>query len=86
MAKRSNKSLEKACAFWAIIISAVLFVFGGIFGAISAILNLIGKIALGIAVAFPAWDYATSKGKVWRIIFYIALVVYIGGCIFGFLR
>jgi len=86
MAKKSNSSLTKACAFWAIIISAVLFVFGGIFdGTLGAILGLIGKIALAAAVSFPALDYASGKGFVWRVIFWIALAVYLFGCIWSFI-
>ncbi|MBQ8658878.1 MAG: hypothetical protein IJ506_07055 [Clostridia bacterium] len=86
MAKKSNSGLTKMCAFWAIIISAALFLLGGFLGGtISAILNLVGKIALAIAVAFPALDYASGKGLVWRVIFWIALAVYLFGCIWSFI-
>ena len=49
------------------------------------ILDLLAKIALAIAIAFPALNYASGKGFVWRVIFWIALAVYLFGCIWSFI-
>ena len=80
----------KACSFFGILISAVLYVVGAIFswvggnlGAIGSWFNLIASLALLVGVAFPAWDYVKGKKKVWRIVYWVALVVYIFGCVFG---
>ena len=83
---QARRSFVKLCAFIGLIIAAFLFVFGGIFsGAVGSILELIGKIALLIAVAFPAYEYSRHMHIVWRVIFWIALVIYIAGCVLGLL-
>lgn len=72
--------------------AAILFVASGILGffdlgnvgtTIISVFNLIGKLALLVAVAFPAYGYVRGKAKVWKIIFWVALVVYVAGCVFG---
>ena len=90
MSKNSNASnakFVKLCAFVALILSAGLFIFGGLFAGslIGRILNLIAKLALLVAIAVPAYQYSTSLKKGWKIVFWIALIVYIAGCIFGVL-
>ncbi len=84
----AKRSLVKLCAFIALFLSAVIFVFGGLFAGSKAgtILDLIAKIALLIGIAFPAYDYARSLNKTWKIIYWIALVIYILGCTFGVLK
>ena len=75
--------LSKAAFF----LAAFLFVFGGLFAGskVGSILEIIGKIALLIAVAFPAYEFSRGCNKVWRIIFWIALVIYVAGCVLGLL-
>ena len=93
MAKRqrtegqARRSFVKLCAFFGLIIAAFLFVFGGLFSGSTAgsILEIIGKLALLVAVAFPAYEYSCGMKKVWRIIFWIALAIYILGCVLGLL-
>lgn len=96
MAKRqrtetaARNSFIKACAFIGILISATLYVvggvlswFGGSLGRIASWMNLIASIALLIGVAFPAWDWVKYKKKVWRIVYWVALAVYVFGVVFG---
>lgn len=96
MAKRRRQRSETAakhdlirlCAFVGILISAVLFVVGAILNACglgnaTGVFNFVAQLALLVAVAFPAWDFIKSKGKVWRIVYWVALVIYIFGCVFG---
>ena len=91
MAKRqrtegqARRSFVKLCAFFGLIIAAFLFVFGGLFSGSTAgsILEIIGKLALLVAVAFPAYGYVRGKAKVWKIIYWVALIVYILGCVFS---
>lgn len=89
---RDRVDIVKLCAFWGIFIAAILFVASGILGffdlgnvgaTIISVFNLIGKLALLVAVAFPAYGYVRGKAKVWKIIFWVALVVYVAGCVFG---
>lgn len=85
---QARRDFIKLCAFIALIISAFTFVFGGLFSGslIGRILDLIAKIALLVAIAFPAYYYSRGCGKVWRIVFWVALVIYIAGCVLGVLN
>ena len=86
-AKRtSGKSwLIRACSYFALVIAAFLFLLGGILNnSITNVLNLIGQLVVGIG--FPAYDYTRGKHKAWKIVYWVALAVYIFGCIFGVIR
>ncbi len=79
----AKRDLAKLCAFWALFIASVLFVVqlilnavGADMGSLKNIFTIIAALMLGIAIAFPAWSYACSKGKAWRIICIILLVLY----------
>ena len=65
------------------VVSGILSWVGGSLGSIASWLNLIASIALLIGVAFPAWDYVKYKKKVWRIVYWVALAVYVFGVVFG---
>lgn len=84
----AKRSLVKMCAYVALFLSAIIFVFGGLFSGSLAgrILDLVAKIALLIGIAFPAYDYSKGLHKAWRIIYWIALVVYLLGCVLGVLN
>lgn len=74
----------KNCSYFALVIAAAMFLIGGIFsGKIQSILNLIAQIFLLIGIGVPAYDYTRGKKKAWRIIYWIALIVYVLGCVFG---
>ena len=81
--------IVKFCAFWGIILSAILFIVSGICHFVGAgstivsVFDIIAKIALLVGVGFPAYSYARTKRRVWRIVFWVALVIYIVGCVFS---
>lgn len=52
---------------------------------IAGITQLLGSIALLVAIAVPAWQYVKYRSKGWRVCFWIALVVYVLGVGFGML-
>lgn len=97
MAKRKKKSdtkdIVRLCAYFALVIAAATFLFSGIVAwfnigitsVIMSIVDVVGKVCLVIGIAFPAYDFTRSKGVAWRIIYWIALIVYVAGCVFGFL-
>jgi len=107
MSKKTNKTtrhtttdrdVEKFCAFWAMVIAAILYIFSGIIalitkycdvaGILTTILNivtLLGNIALIIAIALPAYHYAAPKGKNYRIIYWIFLVIFAFGVVLSFI-
>ena len=87
---QARNSFVKACAFIGILISAVLYVVSGILswvggslGAIASWMNLIASLALVVGVAFPAWDYVKYRTQAWKIVYWVALAVYVFGVVFG---
>ena len=79
----AKRDLASFCAFWAMFIAAVLFVVqlmlnavGVDLGAVANIFTIIAAIMLGIAIVFPAWRYACSKGNGWRIVCIIMFILY----------
>ena len=84
----ARHDLVRLCAFVALVISALFFLVGGIITKwlplIGSILNLIASLALLVAIAFPAWEYVRNKKQAWRIVYWVALVVYIAGAVLGF--
>lgn len=92
MAKKSAKSMVSVFAFVGLVIAAGVFLASGIFNflgiltGIISILDLVGKIALFLAIAICAYQYVNGKKKVWKIIYWIAIIVYAAGVVFGFLN
>ena len=92
MAKKSTKSLTSVCAFVGLIIAAGVFVVSGIFnalglfGAVVGILDLVGKIALFLAIAICAYQFVIGKTKGWKVVYWIALIVYAVGVVFGLIH
>lgn len=89
---RERVDLVKVCAFWGIFLAAALFIasgicnFIGVGSTIISILDIIAKVALLIGIGFPAYGYVRGKSRVWKIIFWVAMIVYIVGCVFGLIR
>lgn len=86
----AKRDLAKFCAFWAVVISAILFLLqmifnlvGGDLDTVGRVMSIIASIMLGIAIVFPAYSYACSKGKTWRIICIIIFIVYFVLAILG---
>lgn len=89
--RSTNGSLVRTCAYIALLIAAALFLFNGLMnlleisvsGKLLSAIRLIGNICLAVGIAFPAYDYTRGRKSVWRILFWIALIVYLLGCVFG---
>ena len=87
----SANRIMRICAYIALLISAGIFLFGGLvswlgWSALSkvvSILDIIGKILLIIGVAIPAHDFTLGKHRVWKVLYWVALIVYILGCVVG---
>ena len=79
------------CAYFALLISASIFLFSGLIhwldwsGLTKAvgILDIVGKILLIVGVAIPAHGFTSGKKLVWKILYWVALIVYVLGCVFG---
>ena len=57
--------------------------FANILIKIADVCTLLGNIALLIAIALPAWQFVKYKSKGWRIFYWISLVLFILGVVFG---
>ena len=79
--------LLRAASYFALVIAAFMFLFGGIFsGAAKSVLELIGKLFMLVGIGIPAYDYTRGKKTAWRVVYWIALAVYVFGCIFGIIK
>jgi len=79
--------LIRACSYFALIIAAFMFLFGGIFsGKAQSVLNLIGQLFMLIGIGIPAYDYTRGKKIAWKVIYWVALAIYLFGCVFGIIR
>lgn len=98
MAKKTKKSTStndfmRACAYFALIIAAALYLTTGLlnyfdisgFDSVLSALNLVAELCLAIGIAFSAYEFTCGKAVVWRVLFWIALIVYVLGCVFGIL-
>lgn len=75
--------LLRAASYFALVIAAFMFLFGGIFsGQVKSVLDLIGKLFMLVGIGIPAYDYTRGKKTAWRVVYWIALAVYV----FGHLR
>lgn len=50
---------------------------------IADICSFLGNIALIFAIAIPAFRFVSTKGKGWKVFYWIALVMFILGVVFG---
>ena len=54
-----------------------------ILGRVANICQLLGSIALLVAIAVPAYQFVKYKSKGWKVFYWIALVLFILGVVFG---
>lgn len=97
MAKKSSSrntvtatTVVNVCAFVALSLSALLYVVGGIlnwcgFANVTSALHMVASYALLIAIAIPAWRFARARGKAWRIVYAVVLIIYVFGVMFGYI-
>ena len=87
----SASRIIRICAYFALLISAGIFLFSGLvhwldwkaLSKIVSILDVVGKILLIIGVAIPAFDFTLGKKTVWKVLYWVALIIYVLGCVFG---
>lgn len=87
----AKNSLVRICCYVALILAALLILVYNVLpligvkigGTILNALSLIKDIALLLGIGFGAYSFAASHGKVAKIIFWIALVVYVASAICG---
>ena len=90
--RASTFTLTEICAFWGMVVAAIthflgglfhalvrLFDIGGILSSVANICQILGNVALIVAIALPAYQYVKYRTKGWRIFYVIALVMFILG-------
>lgn len=72
-------------AFIALLLAIVIFIIAAILPNLGALpyLILIKDLALIGAVAVPAYAFVNNKGKVWKITYWLCIVVVVIAAIFG---
>lgn len=84
---RERNYFVKLCAFLGLFLSAVLFVMSGFFsGQVNAILDLVARLSLLVAIAVPAYSFVRGRHVAWKVVYWIVLVIYVLGCVFGVLH
>lgn len=84
----TQTGIVRILAFCGILFAAIVFTVGGILswlglGSVSSVLNLIAQISLLIAVAIPGYEFVKYRNMTWKVVYAIALVIYVFGCVFG---
>ncbi|MGN1062327.1 MAG: hypothetical protein ACI4RO_04290, partial [Candidatus Scatosoma sp.] len=54
--------------------------------AVISVLNLIGQLCVLIGIGVPAFEFSRSKKTVWKVIYWLALAIYVFGCVFGVIK
>ncbi|MBO5045480.1 MAG: hypothetical protein J6C93_01245 [Clostridia bacterium] len=87
----AKNSLVRICCYVALILAAVLILVYNVLpligvnigGKVIGALSLVKDIALLLGIGFGAYAFAASHGKAAKIVFWIALVVYVASAICG---
>ena len=56
---------------------------GSVLRSIANICQLLGSIALLVAIALPAYQFVKYKSKGWKIFYWVSLILFIIGVVFG---
>jgi hypothetical protein len=83
-----KRDLVKFCAFWGMVIAAVIYLVAGVLnklslGAVANVCNLVASIAMGVAIALSAYGYVRGRGIGWKVFYWVMLVVFIVGVVLG---
>lgn len=86
---KSNKSILNLFCFIALIIIAVLVLINNLLpiigvnisGSFFSLLNTIKEIMILIVISLSAYNFVAGKTKAWRIIYWIAIALFIAGII-----
>ncbi len=86
----NKTTVLRALSYIGMVVSALMVLVGGVLNLcglsqVTSTLTKIASLLMLVAIAWPAWDFCRSKAKWVKILYFIALVLYILGAIFGFL-
>lgn len=88
MSKKSGSGISlNKISFWLLVAAAFLYVLGLIFNFIDALkpavsyLQAVASAAMICVVAVLAWRYVNSKPVVWKVLYFLVLLIAIVGLI-----
>lgn len=86
----NKTTVLRALSYIGLVVSALMVLIGGILNLcglqeVTSLLTKIASILMLVAIAWPAWDFCRGKAKWIKVLYFIALLLYILGAIFGFL-
>lgn len=55
----------------------------GVLSTICTVMSFLASLALLVGIAIPAYRYVSGKGKGWKIFYWVVLVIYACGIVFG---
>ena len=85
-------STAKFCAFWGLVFSAAAGIVSFLFwlllkigvkiswgGTVISVCNLLSMLGMLVGVGLAAWMYVRGRSKGWKIVFWIAFLLYVLG-------
>ena len=92
--KTSNKNILNLMAYVALILIAFFVLIQNLLpaigvdigGAIINIIKTIEEVLILLVIAFTAYNFVQGKKKAWKIIYWIAIALFIVGVIFIWIR
>jgi len=80
--KKSNTSILGLFAFFAIIIKALAYVLS-FFNGNLGILTFVADIIISAVALIAAWNFVKTCSIIWKIIYFVILILVIVGFVFG---
>lgn len=88
MSKKSGSGISlNKIAFWLLVAAAILFVLGIVFNffpALKSIVSYLQAVATALmicVVAVLAWRYVANKPTVWKVLYFLVLLIALAGLI-----
>ena len=88
MSKKSGSGISlNKISFWLLVSAAILYVLGIIFNFFDALKNFVGYLqavataAMICVVAVLAWRYVANKPAVWKVLYFLVLVIALAGLV-----
>ncbi len=87
--KTSNRNILNLLSFFALVIAGLLILVTNLLpicgvkigGPLISILSIIKELFIVIVVGISAYKFVSDKSKAWKIIFWIAIAIFVAGIV-----